>query len=264
ATTLAISAQYAAAQDPGRELNVLFLGHESQHHPSDSAAAYIHPFLAGDGFNLQYTTDPDDLNRENLSRYDALILYANHDSISPSQESALMEFVESGHGFVPIHSASYCFRNSDRVVAMMGGQFVRHGTDTFTAEIIRPDHPIMQALEPFETWDETYVHTKHNTQNRTVLMERVDDDGREPYTWTRTQGAGRVFYTALGHDGRTWRKPEFHALIRNGVLWAVGDEARAQWEAREVPPPEYRATTWIPNYERRNPPLKYQEPLEPA
>ena len=29
-------------------------------------------------------------------------------------------------------------------------------------------------------------------------MERVDAEGKEPYTWVRTQGKGRVFYTAYG------------------------------------------------------------------
>jgi putative membrane-bound dehydrogenase-like protein len=248
----------------GRRIEILFLGHESRHHPSDSAAAYLVPALAREGFNFQYTTDPNDLNRENLAKFDALILYANHDSITPSQEAALLEFVESGNGFLPIHSASYCFRNSDRVVAMMGGQFASHGTGTFTVDITRPDNPVMQGLTPFETWDETYVHTKHNPENRTVLMERVDGDTREPWTWVRTQGDGRVFYTAYGHDGRTWRQPAFHALIRNGILWAVGDEVRAQWEALDIPELQYSETSWIPNYERRNPPLKYQEPLSPA
>ena len=57
----------------------------------------------------------------------------------------------------------------------------------------------MAGLTPFQVWDETYVHTKHNT-DRLVLMERVDAAGREPWTWVRNQGKGRVFYTAYGHD----------------------------------------------------------------
>ena len=30
----------------------------------------------------------------------------------------------------------------------------------------------------FASWDETYVHTKHNDRERTVLEERVEGDGR--------------------------------------------------------------------------------------
>ena len=36
----------------------------------------------------------------------------------------------------------------------------------------------------------------------------------------RTQGKGRVFYTAYGHDGRTWGQPGFHDLVERGIRWA--------------------------------------------
>lgn len=261
---LAEAAPAAAQQSPGRRIEVLFLGHESRHHPSDSAAHFLVPALAAEGFNFSYTTDPADLNQENLAKYDALLLYANHDSITPSQERALLDFVESGKGFIPIHSASHNFRNSARVIALMGGQFDRHGTGTFTVPITRPDHPVMQGLQPFETWDETYIHKNHNPEGRTVLMERVEGDHREPWTWVREQGEGRVFYTAYGHDSRTWKQPAFHALVRNGILWAVGDEVRAEWEKLDLPDLQYTESSRIPNYERRDPPLKYQLPLSPS
>ena len=73
----------------------------------------------------------------------------------------------------------------------------------------------------FESWDETYAHTKHNEKDRTVLEYRVDNAGREPFTWVRTQGKGRVFYTAWGHDERTWNNPGFQNLVERGIRWAV-------------------------------------------
>src|SRR5699024_9683594 len=111
-------------------------------------------------------------------------------------------FVDSGHGFLPIHSASYCFRNSEAYVKLVGAQFQKHDTGTFTAGIVNHDHPITTDLQEFETWDETYIHTRHNPENRTVLMKRKD----EPWTWVRAYGEGKVFYTAYGHDQRTWQK----------------------------------------------------------
>jgi hypothetical protein len=36
------------------------------------------------------------LNKDNLSHYDGLIIYANHDSISKSQEEALLDYVRGG------------------------------------------------------------------------------------------------------------------------------------------------------------------------
>ncbi len=123
------------------------------------------------------------------------------------------------------------FTDSARYIALVGGEFQRHGEGEFTAEIVAPGHPAIEGVTPFKTWDETYVHTKHNPVDRTVLMERVDEQGREPYTWVRTQGKGRVFYTAYGHDQRTWSQPGFHQLVAQGVIWAVDEAARQSWRS---------------------------------
>ena len=145
-----------------RKMEVLFLGHESEHHNAIEYMPYLAAAVTPKGINLSYTSDPRDLNKENLAHYDALILYANHDEIKSTNEKALMDFVKSGGGFIPIHSASYCFRNSDQIVKLIGGQFESHDTASFMLEIVNPDHQITQGLTPFESWDETYVHTKHS------------------------------------------------------------------------------------------------------
>ena len=80
----------------------------------------------------------------------------------------------------------------------------------------------MKGFKGFESWDETYVHTKHNEKDRTVLEYRAEGDQKEPWTWVRTQGKGRVFYTAWGHDERTWGNPGFQNLVERGIRWAVG------------------------------------------
>ncbi len=253
----------ACQSEQPRRLEVLFLGHDSRHHDSGTYAPMLKAALAPDGINLTYTTDVASLGEDHLAQFDALIVYANHDSISADQESALLDFVASGGGFLPIHSASYCFRNSDAYVQLVGAQFLSHGVGMFTARIVDAEHPITRQLTPFETWDETYVHT-HHASDRHILMERTDSSGHvEPWTWTRTHGKGRVFYTAYGHDERTWQHSEFHALIKAGLLWAIGDKRRASFETLELPPLEYVSHDSIPNYEERNPPPMLQRPLAP-
>jgi type 1 glutamine amidotransferase len=72
-----------------------------------------------------------------------------------------------------------------------------------------------------DSWDETYVHTKHNPVNRTVLEVRRENGHDEPWTWVRTYGKGRVFYTAWGHDQRTWSHPGFQQLVGQGIRWTM-------------------------------------------
>ncbi|HEX8041118.1 MAG TPA: ThuA domain-containing protein, partial [Chryseosolibacter sp.] len=195
-----------------RRIEILFLGHNSEHHNSARYLPILGSALSREGINFTYTDDPEDLNKATLADYDAVMIYANHEKITPAQEEALLDFVEQGKGFIPVHCASFCFQNSPKYISLVGGQFLKHDTATFVATIVNHDHLAIQSVDTFSTWDETYVHDKL-TDDRTVLMERVEGDHREPWTWVKEQGKGRVFYTAYGHDERTWNNPGFQKLI---------------------------------------------------
>ncbi len=250
-------------QDDGpRRLELFFLGHESKHHDSEKLVGIFAQEFFPEGINITYSTDPEDLTRTDLHRYDGLILYANHDTISDAQAKGLLDYVASGKGFIPLHSGSYCFRNSPEVVALIGGLFKSHGGGAFSAEIIKPEHPAMEGVQPFTTeWDETYVH-EQLADDIVVLMERVDSTHREPYTWVKEYGKGRVFYTAFGHDERTFSNEGFIQLVKSGILWAVGEDAVAKMREFKIAEPTYEEAR-MPNYERRDPAPRYQHPLSP-
>jgi len=265
----------APGPPPGRRVEVLFLGHTRAadaidpkaggwYHDSDRFAPMLKAALASDGFNFSYTTDTAALNEANLAKYDALLIYSNHRALEPAQEKALLDFVAGGKGLLALHSASFCFQNSTAYVGLLGAQFARHGTGEFTATLVTPSHPVLTGVQPFQVWDETYVHTKLSA-DRTVLMERAEGTGREPWTWVRTHGKGRVFYTAYGHDERVWGHPGFHTLMKNAITWAIGPGIAARLSALAIAPLQYSdAPVPVPNYERRNPAPKLQQPLSTA
>lgn len=244
-----------------KNIQILFLGHNSEHHHSEKYMPMLASALVTSGIQFTYTTNTDDLNDENLSKFDALAIYANIDEISGAQEKALLDFVASGKGLIPIHCASFCFRNSASYVDLVGGQFKSHKTGTFTAKLTSSGQSVIAGLQEFETWDETYVHQKLNPAID-ILMERVEGSHREPWTWVNNYGKGRMFYTAYGHDEKTWANPGFHDLMKKGILWAVGEETATKTGGLEFPKPAYTPAK-IPNYEKRNPPLKLQQPLSP-
>ncbi|SOE21875.1 putative membrane-bound dehydrogenase domain-containing protein [Spirosomataceae bacterium TFI 002] len=257
-TSFALSAQ------EGRRLEVLFLGDNGHHKPIDRVPVLMEAF-GPKGINFTYTDDLGDLNAKYLTHFDAIMIYANWDEINPSAEKALLDYVASGHGVLPIHCASYCFRNSDEYVKMVGGQFWRHTMDSITTKTVQPAHPIMKGLSPFTAFDETYLHSKLQDDNnilavRDIKADQVNDKPgvkTEPYTWTRSYGKGKVFYTAYGHDERTWEKKEFQDLLYNALLWSVNDEALAAFNARNAKPFEYKEAK-LPNYEQR-PGTQYQQ-----
>ena len=90
------------------------------------------------------------------------------------------------------------------------------------------EHPILEGYKTFTSFDETYVHHKHNEQNRLVLEYRAG--GLHSQMATRVnRGHGFVLtawavcsYTAWGHDSHTWNQPHFHNLLERGIRWACG------------------------------------------
>jgi len=227
-TAIALSFITLAAATPLRAedadpIRVLFLGDNGHHRPADRFKQ-LQPVLAKRGIELTYSADMADLSADNLSKYDGLLIYANTERIEPAQEKALLDFVAGGKGLIPLHCASFCFLNSDAYIDLVGAQFDRHGTGTFRTILAEPDHPIMKGFGGFESWDETYIHRRHNDKNRTVFEYRQDSKHREPWTWVRTHDKGRVFYTAWGHDERTWGNPGFQNLVERGIRWASGHD----------------------------------------
>ncbi len=244
----------------GRRLEILFLGDNGHHRPIERIPSLMEA-LGPKGINLTYTDKLEDINPQTLAKYDGLLVFANWDSIPAPQEKALTEYVSSGKGLIAVHCASYCFRNSAEYVSMVGGQFWKHGWDTIRAVTVKPEHPIMADVPTIKTLDETYQHTKVNP-DKTVLMERLEGDKREPYTWVRNYGKGRVFYTAYGHDQHTWDDAGFQKLMENGVRWAVGGKADADLKALNLPALKYQEAN-LPNYEKRSGPQLLQEALSP-
>jgi putative membrane-bound dehydrogenase-like protein len=269
-----LAAAPVSADDKPASLKALFYGDKGHHRPADRAAQ-LTPIMAGRGIDVTYTEKLSDLNASNLAKYDALIVYANTTRITPEAEKALLDYVAGGGGFVPLHCASYCFLNSPEYIALVGAQFERHGMAEFDTKVVDPDHPITKGLKPFRTRDETYVHTKHNEKDRHVLQVRAEGDRDEPWTWVRTQGKGRVFYTAYGHDARTWGDPGFHDLVERGIRWASGKgevfDSRPRVASGLKPFQYTESPAGIPNYvqgaawgTQREPSRRMQLPLDPA
>ena len=233
-------------------VKALFMGHSQKHHNSRKNHHLLFPEFLRRGIEMTYTENVNDLNAETLSKYDVLILFANHNKISKQQETDLIAFVEKGNGFVPLHCASACFGHSDKFVNLVGGRFWKHGKEWFTCTHADAGkkHEVLKKIPEFETMDETYMHKDLNP-DRTDLQYRIKDGHKEPWTWIRTQGKGRVFYTAYGHDGPVWEDPNYHRLVANGVIWTSG-------KSNIKPLKDYPEFTYeedkkgyLTNYERR-------------
>lgn len=235
------SADQPAKADTKR-LAILFLGDKGHHEPAKRAAS-ITPVLELRSIDVTYTDDVAQLTTENLAKYDGLFIYRDSGELPAANEAALIEYLESGKGVIPVHCASHTFRNSRKFTELVGGRFWKHETGVFRARIIDAQHPALRGVKSFESFDETYMHNELGGDIRVLMCRARDDGGYEPWTWVREQGKGRVFYTASGHDDRTWRDPSFHQLLESGIRWACGVVND------DLPPAEFQdAAEGLPNY----------------
>lgn len=251
-------------------VRVLFVGHLAENHRSDLYFPMLQQTLGPDAIYFDYVTDTETAfgSLDYLKRFDAVLLYANHKTIETPHWENLKSFIEEGGGFVPVHCASWCFQNIPEYEAVVGGRFAHHKGAVFQPRTISPDHEAIRNVPEFEAWDETYVHSNHNEEERTVLQVReVSGNDNitkpEPWTWVRTQGKGRVFYTASGHDERVWSKPGFQKLLKQGILWSIGEKRLTSYREflENRTPLTYKKVEGIPNYENRPEPLPKQDPL---
>jgi type 1 glutamine amidotransferase len=89
-----------------------------------------------------------------------------------------------------------------------------------------PSHPITRGLQPFRIGDELY-HNLRTEPGIEVLATAYDVPKRggmgkdEPLLWTLRYGAGRVFYTALGHDLGSLQEPAFGQTFTRAAEWAA-------------------------------------------
>jgi putative membrane-bound dehydrogenase-like protein len=263
-TSLALA--FACTQDAaGERIRLLFLGDHGHHQPAARLQEAIGA-LALRGIVADWEDELARVTPARLARYDVVAVYANfpdHAAAPPEFLAALREHVAvRGRGLVALHCASACFPESPEWTRLIGARFDRHGGEVFTDETVAPEHPLLRGWQSFTTWDETYVHRDHHEAGRTVLTVRGAE--REPWTWVRAEGAGRVFYTAWGHDERTWTQPGFLDLLARAALWTAGAEAAARHAGFALPPLTYEPRETVPNYEERDPPPGYQLPTTPS
>jgi putative membrane-bound dehydrogenase-like protein len=248
----------------GERLEILFLGDDRGLQPIERYRE-LKQALGQQGFNLTFIENLNEITRERLDLYDALIVYASHEA--EKLPEAIVPWVRDGGAVVALSNASANFQPSPEWFQLLGGRLDKHGEAEFSPQVVETDHPITKDLPEFEARDRALTH-RDLSADRQVLQVREPvipgETGPQPWTWIRTEGKGRVFYTASGHDFQVWNESAYRELLRRGILWSVGDERASEFNALELP----KLVIEEPEIENRAHPdipmLPLQLPLTPA
>ena len=150
--------------------------------------------------------------------------------IEKAECANLTAAVQAGVGVAGFHGGMCdAFRDSLDYQFMTGGQWVAHpgGIIDFRVNISRHDDPVMAGLADFDFRSEQYY--MHVDPANEVLATTTFSGEHAPWTkgvvmpvvWKRQHGAGRVFYSALGHVAAEFQVPEMATLFERGMLWAA-------------------------------------------
>ncbi len=184
--------------------------------------------------HVDSTSDAGLISRENLSGYEAIIFYNTSGNILDSlQQTALKQFIQSGHGYAGIHAASATEYDWPWYGKLVGAFFDKHPKiQPATIKVLDHDHPSTSQLP--DSWlheDEWYNFRNPDWSGLNVLMtvdEATYSGGKHPnfhpISWYHEFDGGRSWYTAIGHSAESFKDPHFAQHIIGGILYAAGKQ----------------------------------------
>lgn len=179
----------------------------------------------------------------------------------PGYKQAFRELLDRGKGMVFLHHAVAGWPLWPEYADIIGARFhyqpgvfrgsqlpdsgYRHDV-THTVEVIDPDHPICEGLDPrFDITDEVYlftvaeddvhplmrschcfVDTEFYSADRAARGEMYSNagwnhpQGSNLVAWTRTVGQSPVVYIQFGDGPQTYCDPRYRRVIGNAIKWA--------------------------------------------
>ncbi len=204
----------------------------SGHEPQQVVERFA-PFLRENGFEVRIEANMDVYTDANYMNSLSLVVPIwTMGTIEKEQESGLLNAVKSGVGLAGWHGGTCdAFRQNTAYQWMTGGQWVAHPGNiiNYTVNISDSNHEITRGLKDFAMKSEQYyLHTDPGNQ---VLATTTFDGTQEnahwiagtvmPVLWTRMWGAGKVFYSSLGHVNSDFEVFEAAETVRRGMLWAA-------------------------------------------
>lgn len=211
--------------------NMMFTwGGWSGHEPKQCVDIFA-PLMEQAGYRVTVCDSLDVyLDLDALKQYDLISQVWTMSEISRDQLKGLQLAVESGVGFAGWHGGmGDSFRNSTDYQFMVGGQWVAHpgGVIDYRVNITNHKDPITAGLKDFDMHSEQYY--LHVDPNNEVLATTTFNGEIVPWiagtvmpvVWKRMWGAGKVFYSSLGHVSKDFQVPEACEIQQRGMLWAT-------------------------------------------
>jgi uncharacterized protein len=184
------------------------------------------------------------LSPENLKNYDGVVFASTTGDLPIPDKQGFLDWIKAGHAFIGIHAASDTFHGWPEYIEMLGGEFAHHGRQVSVDCInVDPSNPATAQLPQVWTISQEEIYQFKNYDPAKVhdllILDKHPETGAPGHfavSWCKDYGAGKVFYTSLGHREDVWdadpnlkdRKNSveiskaYQQHILGGIEWALG------------------------------------------
>ena len=226
-----------------QQFNVLLITRTvGWHHESiNEAVDAFRTLSAKHLFKLTWEENVDRvITPEALKEFDVLVfLLTSGDILNEAQQKAVEKFIQSGKGFVGVHSASDTEYDWPWYNRLVGHMFHIHPViQTGKLQVHDRNFPGLERFPNALWWtDEWYEFGPAQSKNLRYLL-KVDESSYDtaaewgekkgkgmgnfhPISWYQEFDGGRSFYTALGHLPAAYSDRLLMEHIYGGLFWAA-------------------------------------------
>ena len=199
-------------------------------HEPEKGANILGGMLEGDGFKVYIENTTEAFADPAIADMSLIVPIYTMSKIEKEELDNLTAAVRNGVGLAGYHGGMCdAFRDAVDYHFMCGGQWVAHpgGVIDYRVDITRPDDPVMKDVKGFAYRSEQYY--MHVDPANEVLATTTFSGEHAPWVegvvmpvvWKRKHGAGRVFYSSLGHVAAEFAVPQMATILRRGMVWAA-------------------------------------------
>jgi hypothetical protein len=199
-------------------------------HEPEKGAHIVGGMLEEAGFKVYIENTTEAFADPDIKDMSLIVPIYTMSKIEKEEVENLVAAVRGGVGLAGYHGGMCdAFRDAVDYHFMCGGQWVAHPGNIidYRVNIAKPDDPITRGLSDFAYRSEQYY--MHVDPSNEVLATTTFSGEHAPWiegvvmpvAWKRRHGAGRVFYSSLGHVSAEFAVPEMKEMLRRGMLWAA-------------------------------------------
>jgi type 1 glutamine amidotransferase len=211
-----------------------------------SAIKAIQKLAQEKGFTVDTTRNPSFFTEENLKQYTLLLFASTNNDVFDTKEQrlAFRRYIESGGGFVGLHSVIGTERNWTWFKMMLGGSFVWHPKfQPLTLNVIDKKHSSMVGIPNAWTKNDECYFMKEMYPGIKVLLvhdlKSLNKDEEEkiktsagsfgnyyPAAWYQQFDGGTIWITTLGHDKKDYEDPTYLSHILRGMEFVANQSGK--------------------------------------